>query len=634
MLENTNTAAVAHVADVSAAPDLRPRWLRDLLRFLPLKSQFVLSGNVRDLQLAHVGSGAVAAQPLLQVLTAELRNAGYGSVMAYEPAGGFRVQRLPGDPPGTGEEQLVTLGLQPGGDGAAAAGTELFAQTLGRVAAHQGPPIALVADFASRLIVRADNLSPPEHAAFTRALILSHQARARPHGTPPRPYMNTVIWIADKEGDLPDWFLIGNPRIRHIPVAKPDGGVRRSLAASLLRTLPGYRDAGPDAARQALDAFADATEGLLLVDLAAIQQLAKSEGVAFAAIGDAVRRYKVGVTEDPWARLPVDKIRGGRDWIRTHVRGQDQAVTHVMDIVKRAVTGVGSPRRGGRPRGVAFFAGPTGVGKTELAKTLTRLLFGDESAYIRFDMSEFSAEHSDQRLVGAPPGYIGYDVGGELTNAIREKPFSVVLFDEIEKAHPRILDKFLQILDDGVLTSGRGDRVYFSEAFIVFTSNLGIYRQEADGSRTPNVSPSDPFPEVQARVRSEIERHFKLTLNRPEILNRMGENILVFDFIRQGVAEEIFDAMLKDVLGDTAGTVTAPVGIGEEPRRMLRDLCLADLSNGGRGIRNKIEAHLVNPLARALFDSPPPDGEAVTIDAIEVDGSGTTSVRLVAAGRR
>ena len=117
-------------------------------------------------------------------------------------------------------------------------------------------------------------------------------------------------------------------------------------------------------------------------------------------------------------------------------------------------------------------------------------------------MSEFSAEHSDQRLIGAPPGYVGYDVGGELTNAIREKPFSVVLFDEIEKAHPRILDKFLQILDDGVLTSGRGDRVYFSEAFIVFTSNLGIYTPGPSGERVANVTPEETFEAVKRKVRA------------------------------------------------------------------------------------------------------------------------------------
>src|SRR5258707_9649417 len=256
----------------------------------------------------------------------------------------------------------------------------------------------------------------------------------------------------------------------------------------------------------------------------------------------------------------------------------------MLDIVKRAVTGIGQSPRGGRPRGVAFLAGPTGVGKTELAKTITSLLFGDDSAYIRFDMSEFSAEHSDQRLIGAPPGYIGYDVGGELTNAIREKPFSVVLFDEIEKAHPRVLDKFLQILDDGVLTSGRGDRVYFSEALIVFTSNLGIYRAESDGSRVVNVSSDDAFPEVQTKVRAEIERYFKMVLNRPEILNRIGDNIVVFDFIRPVIADQIFSGMVDDALADISDGQGITIKIDQSSGERLRTMCLSDLSNGGRGI--------------------------------------------------
>ncbi|MFQ3459216.1 AAA family ATPase [Bradyrhizobium sp. UFLA01-814] len=249
-----------------------------------------------------------------------------------------------------------------------------------------------------------------------------------------------------------------------------------------------------------------------------------------------------------------------------------------------------------------FLAGPTGVGKTELAKTITSLLFGDESAYIRFDMSEFSAEHSDQRLIGAPPGYIGYDVGGELTNAIREKPFSVVLFDEIEKAHPRILDKFLQVLDDGVLTSGRGDRVYFSEAFIVFTSNLGIYVPGPSGERIANVTPEETFEVVRRKVRGEIERHFKQVLNRPEILNRIGENVIVFDFIRPEIANEIFDQMVDNLLNEV-NSLGYDVTLAGPAREVLRGLCLSDLSNGGRGIRNQVESHLINPLSRSLFDS-------------------------------
>ncbi|WP_137945960.1 AAA family ATPase, partial [Pseudomonas sp. 3PA37B6] len=305
--------------------------------------------------------------------------------------------------------------------------------------------------------------------------------------------------------------------------------------------------------------------------------------------------------------------------VRRRVKGQQHAVTHMLDIVKRAMTGVGASRKGNRPRGVAFLAGPTGVGKTELAKAVTSLLFGDESAYIRFDMSEFSAEHADQRLIGAPPGYVGYDVGGELTNAIREKPFSVVLFDEIEKAHPRILDKFLQILDDGVLTSGRGDRVYFSEALIVFTSNLGIYRQGENGERVANVLPGEPFEAVQGKVHGEIERYFKLVLNRPEILNRIGENIIVFDFIRADVAEQIFTQMVDGTFADLREQRLV-IELAEAPRQALHDLCLGDLSNGGRGIRNQLEARLLNPLSRALFDQDAQPGERFLISALDADG--------------
>jgi ATP-dependent Clp protease ATP-binding subunit ClpA len=381
--------------------------------------------------------------------------------------------------------------------------------------------------------------------------------------------------------------------------------------------LQGTTASSTDEHEAALDELVDGTEGMLLSDIAAIVQLGRSENLALTQIRDAVRRYKLGVTEDPWAKIERRKIANANQMISDRVRGQPHAVTHVLDIVKRALTGVGAARRGGRPRGVAFFAGPTGVGKTELAKTITELLFGDESAYIRFDMSEFSAEHSDQRLIGAPPGYVGYDVGGELTNAIREKPFAVVLFDEIEKAHPRILDKFLQILDDGVLTSGRGDRVYFSEAFIIFTSNLGIYRMEADGRRTLNVQPESGLDEIQKRVRAEIEAHFKVVLNRPEILNRIGENIVVFDFIRPEVAAGILESMLANLVRDLNETQRIEVKFSGEAAAELRRLCLADLSNGGRGIRNHVEAHVLNPLARALFDTDAKNGQSFRVVRVE-----------------
>ncbi len=600
--------------------DHRARWVRDLTRFLPLKSQFVLTGNVRDLQIRDIGGKAVAA-PLSDVLAATLSNAGYADAVRYDPVSGFSVMPHPDGSEPDADALLTWLGLTPSG-GRAAGGGDMLAATLERLVSLDGPPIALVADFASRLIVRSDALSPPEQALFTRALVLSQRAEARPVGPDRAPRFNTVVWIVEKEGDLPDWLTIDNPRIRHVPIAPPDRAARKAVAGSLIRGIPGVREASGEDIAEAERELVDATEGMLLVDLNAVAQLARAESVAISDIGEAVRRYKVGVTDDAWRMIERQKIRDGADTISRRVVGQDHAVVHMLDIVKRAATGIGGGGRGGRPRGIAFLAGPTGVGKTELAKTITELLFGDESAYIRFDMSEFSAEHADQRLIGAPPGYVGYDLGGELTNAVRERPFSVVLFDEIEKAHPRILDKFLQILDDGVLTSGRGDRVYFSEALIIFTSNLGIYSSGADGGRVANVTPEQPFEEVRSRVRAEIANHFKLVLNRPEILNRFGENVIVFDFIRPAVAEEIFAAMVRSVLADAEASGHS-VTLSAEAWNTLRHLCTADLSNGGRGIRNQIEAHLINPLARALFDR---DGDGPVMVASVEPGAVTTLV--------
>ena len=592
-----------------------PRWLRDLGRFLPLKSQFVLSGNVRDLQAFEANPGVVVPQGFNQTLAATLHSLGYVHVVTYDPLSGFQTLASPRAEQHDGTALLTGLGLQPGTSGKAAAGLDLLATTLRRIVEYPQDPIALIVDFAARLVVRQDALSTAEHQLFTQALVLSHQSKPRPGGEQRKPFFNTVIWVVEREGDLPDWLLIDNPRIRLIPVAKPDHMARRALAPALLKPLAGFAEATEDVRAKAVVDFVDGTEGLLLVDLNAIAVLGRVEGVELTKISDAVRRYKVGVTEDPWQRLDRHKIRGAEEFIRSRVRGQDAAVVHMLDLVKRAVTGVGG-RRGNRPRGVAFLAGPTGVGKTELAKTITSLLFGDESAYIRFDMSEFSAEHSDQRLIGAPPGYVGYDVGGELTNAIREKPFSVVLFDEIEKAHPRILDKFLQILDDGVLTSGRGDRVYFSEALIVFTSNLGIYTTDETGRRVPNVEPTESYEVVKEKVTAEIENHFKLVLNRPEILNRIGENIIIFDFIRQEVAVQIFQQMIGAVLADLREK-GSHITLQPSADAHLRGICLQDLSNGGRGIRNQLEVALVNPLARQLFDKDSKPGEHFELHYIE-----------------
>jgi energy-coupling factor transporter ATP-binding protein EcfA2 len=618
------TAEESFVADPAT-----PRWIKDVFRFLPLKSQFVLSGNVRDRYPFPMPEGKYAPQSLLQYLTEALRLRGYERFISFRPTDGFSVV-VPKDAEPSECRQFFKdrFKLSLDENGRAKCSLKKSLDYIEQMVNWREDFTAIYCDFASRYAIRLDSPTEHEHEYFSRALVLSHEVM--PHNTSrsAQAQFNVLFWICDKENDLPGWLTMDNPRIRSVIVPKPDHVIRRALVQVLTQSLEGYAEAPAEQKQTCHDSFVDQTESMALTDVIAITQLCRREKLPFHEIGEAVRRYKVGVTEDPWKKLVATtesrrKIANGEEIISRRVKGQPQAVTKALDIVKRAVTGLSGAQAskvGGRPRGVMFLAGPTGVGKTELAKALTELLFNDERAYIRFDMSEFSAEHSDQRLLGAPPGYVGYDAGGELTNAIKEKPFCVALFDEIEKAHPRILDKFLQLLDEGVLTSGRGERVYFSESVIIFTSNLGIYRLDEFGNRVLNITPEDiakGYTEVERKVREEIASYFKNQLGRPEILNRIGENIVVLDFIHSEVAVQIYDKMVESILARLADKQKIRVTIPDEVNAVLRERCTRDLSNGGRGIGNQLEAWLINPLARALFDNNVQEGASVTMASIE-----------------
>ena len=223
-----------------------------------------------------------------------------------------------------------------------------------------------------------------------------------------------------------------------------------------------YLEEHPGELEKIADRFTGLTEGLSLTELLSLRSLCVNEGLTPRDLCRVVDLYKYGIRENPWDRLDESRLRAAEEAFRRRVKGQDYAVGRTLDVVKRAATGLGNLQSSSqtKPKGILFFAGPTGTGKTETAKTLAEALFGDEDCCIRFDMSEYRQSHSDQRLLGAPPGYVGYEAGGQLTNAVRKHPFSILLFDEIEKAHPSILDKFLQILEDGRMTDGQGNTVW------------------------------------------------------------------------------------------------------------------------------------------------------------------------------
>ena len=434
-----------------------------------------------------------------------------------------------------------------------------------------------------------------------------------------------LLWIFDKENDMPAWYGLSNARFRSLPIPKPDHDIRSYIIESLVPKIEGYNEANDEQKREGVQLFISQTAGLFASELIAVVQLARREGLKFNDIGEAIRRYKLGIMENLWAKLDHERIKNAEEHLSQNVMGQDRAVRHVANILKRSVyslSGSQFSRYAQRPKGVLFFAGATGVGKTELAKAITELVFGSPTNYIRFDMSEFGHEQADQRLVGAPPGYVGYDVGGELTNAIKQNPFSVVLFDEIEKANPKILDMFLQILDDGRLTSGRGETVYFSESLIIFTSNLGVYEVMPDGTKHQVVTPDMPYEQVSEKITNAIDDFFRYKINRPEILNRIGKNIIVFDFIRNETALKIFDKMLGNVIFKLKDSHNIDLKLSDKAKEQVFSEICKNLSMGGRGVGNTIEEVLINPLSRALFENNVQQGSTLTVENILQDENG------------
>ena len=306
-----------------------------------------------------------------------------------------------------------------------------------------------------------------------------------------------------------------------------------------------------------------------------------------------------------WTGIPVQRMLESErerlllmeDHLRRRVVGQDEAITAVSNAVRRARAGLQDPDR---PLGSFIFLGPTGVGKTELCKALAEFLFDDESAMIRLDMSEFMERHSVARLIGAPPGYIGYEEGGRLTEAVRRRPYSVLLFDEIEKAHQDVFNALLQVLDDGRMTDGKGRTVDFKNTIIVMTSNIGtewVRETMESGDRD----------ELRRRVTQALRSHF-----RPEFLNRIDE-VIIFNALSSELVEQITEIQLGELRGRLAAR-----DVGLEVTAAARELLARegfDPAYGARPLKRAIQRKIENPLATRMLEGELLPGVTVTADA-------------------
>ena len=411
---------------------------------------------------------------------------------------------------------------------------------------------------------------------------------------------SAVIFITSNIAQIPVSIYQNNPDSKLITLGKPDRD-ERELIVDVISPQFNLKD-GLDSDGTGMNNLnkinlIDGMDNFTTKEIIQIASLSRKTN-EFMTVDKLLTLYKHGKKDSPWEQLKSEKVRQITEILGKRVKGQEQAIEKVREVVVRAKTGLSGLQHSkskSKPKGVLFFSGPTGVGKTELAKSLAEFLFNDESACIRFDMSEYNHKESDQKLIGAPPGYVGYEAGGQLTNIIKERPFCVLLFDEIEKADPKILDKFLQILEDGRLTDNKGETVYFSECIIIFTSNIGASDVNADMD----------YDVIKRTIFTSIKNMFENEIKRPELLGRIGYgNIVTFDFIRdEEMQKAIAKTKIKPIVEYIKESRNIELVFKNEEEFLKYVVSKADASKGGRDILNKLEDILVSKLADFLFEN-------------------------------
>ncbi len=583
-----------------------------------IRRGIIVHGNVSDSFFDPVDlSGVPIVKRLEQILSGLKDNSGTGfqivhwnPVQGALPVGDIALRELQADARRTVEQPETkhpanvydfgnVASLADGGaDDDLQAATrkpeDFFRLLLTRLARHpesaSNHATAYIIDGADSLFGNANSLSQAERQYLLLVGNALRDAECSMDSSRLGAHEDIVILVASRLTAIPARFYQDNPAITDVYLPLPDRKEREEFlqnATDLFHTQDALSDS------RKFEEVVDSLDGFTFRHMQQLVRLSRiGDPVPFKKL---VNQFRYGKSISPWEDLNHDRLMKLNEELTASVKGQDHVVERVGKVIRKAYAGLSGLQHSDRqqmPKGILFFVGPTGVGKTEMAKAIARFLFVDEDSCIRFDMSEYNHEHSDQRLIGAPPGYTGYEEGGQLTNAVKRRPFSVILFDEIEKAHGKILDKFLQILEDGRLTDGKGDTVSFGESVIVFTSNIGA----------SDVNPNDE--NISRLFIEKVKEHFVTKLGRPELLNRIGEqNILPFNFLTdKAVLMAILCAKLKPLETKLLEKYGLKLTFDDQDRVLSSLIDDYDPRNGGRGIASRLDERIFEPLAEELFE--------------------------------
>lgn len=600
----------------------QPAWEKDVDTYKGIK-QYIIEGDVTDIYLSADGKTRMTIEEKIEEIFEKGETQNHYMFLSCNPITGFSSNQLDdktleaiikkSDSLNKKEEdrvkKLCGASVNEPCDNNLFTWTSKIINTLltSFCGIKERKSIGIIVNYAGQYLTSADNFSVNETQFF------SNLRYGIDHAIAGDMYINSLFLIVNNTNNLPAWFT-SNPNIRKVIISKPDRIARE-------RYIDVSFDMFKKAKQSQKEKLIDLTDRLTLKEVDEIRRLISQKKLSESEIEKAVRIYKYGVHENQWeqtwkklASIDIEES------LKKRVIGQDEAVHKIACGLKSACTGlssVGSTSGEGRPRCVFFLDGPSGTGKTEIVKAVGQLLFEDQSSIQRFDMSEYSEKHSDQRLFGAPPGYVGYSEGGQLTNAVRNNPFAILLFDEIEKGHPSIMDKFLQVLEDGRLTDGQGNTVDFSQTVIFFTSNAGMQKRIIDpgtgGEKLVNiVRPDEPHSAIKKKVIDELRNVFKA-----EVLNRIGEdNIIIFNFIDKESSEAIVMQKIELINTQIKKIRNIDITITNSAVKKYCELCMAESVriNGGRGIKMMLESQYVKPLASYIYENKMTNGGKIKVD--------------------